>query len=310
VDDTAETISAQDTRRADDEADATRPSELGTAEPRAARRLGGRMDEVRQTFSLVLFCGVVFCIGCSSSTPVSPSPPSTPVVSTPTPSTVTLTGRVSATNGGHPLSGLTASLGTATTTTDESGGFSLNVSPSQNIALQLTASAIVPRTLLVAAGATRAVSVDAITLSGGFDLDFYRAFVRNNHDAPGQLQPLRRWTRAPLVYVRTIDETGAPIDAVTLRTVIDAVWSVGSSWTGGQFGIADVPSGTATHQGETGWITVKWLNPVVPNICGRADVGREGGVVELNPLEGGGCPCNGSKIKPGTVRHELGHAFG
>jgi hypothetical protein len=51
--------------------------------------------------------------------------------------------------------------------------------------------------------------------AGGFDLKFYWQFVRNGLDSTA-LQPIRRWTRNPSVYLRTVDEAGAPIDAETL----------------------------------------------------------------------------------------------
>jgi len=153
------------------------------------------------------------------------------------------------------------------------------------------------------------VSLDAIALGGGFDLEFYRKFVRNSFDTPNAIQPLRRLTHAPLVYVRTVDDTGQPIDAVTLRTTIDAVWSIGSMWTGGAFGIADVPRGTEDHAGEAGWLTIRWTNLSADNHCGLADIGQDGGVIQLS-RETIGCGCNGSKMRPRTVRHELGHAFG
>jgi hypothetical protein len=64
---------------------------------------------------------------------------------------------------------------------------------------------IVPRSLLVAIGSTRAVAVDAIGVSGAnpFNLNFYRQLVRNAFDAPEKLEPLRRWTTAPQIYLKT-----------------------------------------------------------------------------------------------------------
>jgi hypothetical protein len=105
-----------------------------------------------------------------------------------------------------------------------------------------------------------------------------------------------------------VDENGQPITAATIKTAIDAVWSVGSLWTGGQFGIADVPSGTADHTGEPGWLTIKWRDLSAQNSCGTSNIGIDGGFIELGTAAN--CACNGSNVAPSTVRHELGHAFG
>jgi hypothetical protein len=69
--------------------------------------------------------------------------------------------------------------------------------------------------------------------------------------------------------------------------------------------------GAETREGVSGWITVKWANPVVPEaICARAQVAVNGGWIEFNHLRGAGCGCRGSRIGTKTARHELGHAMG
>ncbi len=236
------------------------------------------------------------CSGKSSPT----APPSVPM-----PSTVTFSGRLTATNGGQALSEQAVAFASQTGITDASGRFSLAVHPT-TAALVFSGTGIVTRSLTFNVGMPRDVSADAILMDGQFDQAFYRSFVRNAYATPDQLQPLRRLTRAPIVYVQTVDEAGRPIDATTLRTVIDAVWSVGSMWTGGQFGIQDVLSGTEDHTGQAGYLTVKWAP--LNNLCGQSNVGLDGGVITLDTTAT--CGCNGSRMRPRTVRHELGHAFG
>jgi hypothetical protein len=215
-----------------------------------------------------------------------------------------LTGTVTATNGGQTLAGLTVTGGGASTSTSASGSFAL---PFAGASMRLDlAGAIVPRVVYRSSPAT----VDAIVLGAGFDLGFYRQFVRNGFEQSGSLQPLRRWTRAPSIYIRTVDEAGVPIDAVTLNTTSAAIQDTAAIWSGGSFGVAGVTLGTETREGQSGWITVKWP-AVVPadNFCGRAPVGQDGGYIELD-YKTPGCSCNGSQIRPRTVRHELGHALG
>lgn len=145
-----------------------------------------------------------------------------------------------------------------------------------------------------------------------FDLTFWNEFVHNSFDAPTVPQPLRRLTAAPMLYLKTIDEAGQPIDALTLQTVEDAMRAVAPTWGGSQFGLAGVARGTATMEGVSGWLTVKWPNPSAGNFCGLSQIGTDGGWIELNYLrQEVRCGCNnGARIPPRIVKHELGHAFG
>lgn len=143
-----------------------------------------------------------------------------------------------------------------------------------------------------------------------FSQAFWNQFVHNGLDAPSALQPLRRFTSAPSLYIRTVDEAGNVIDFATLNTVQTAMRDVAATWGGGQFGLAGIDQGTGTREGQAGWITVKWPNPSAGDICGRAQVAVDGGWIELNYLHGGTCSCGASKIRPRTAKHELGHAFG
>lgn len=143
-----------------------------------------------------------------------------------------------------------------------------------------------------------------------FNQTFWNEFVHNGFEAPPGTAPLRRLTSSPHLYIRTVDEAGIPIDALTLQTVEDAVRVIAPTWGGGVITVAGIERGTSTHEGQAGWITVKWPNPSAGVLCGRSPVGEDGGAIELNYLYGGTCACNGSKIRPRTVYHELGHAFG
>jgi hypothetical protein len=73
--------------------------------------------------------------------------------------------------------------------------------------------------------------------------------------------------------------------------------------------LAGVARGTETREGQSGWVTVKWLAPEAGAFCGMAPVGMTGGWIAFNYLRAS-CACAGARIGVRTARHELGHAFG
>jgi hypothetical protein len=140
-----------------------------------------------------------------------------------------------------------------------------------------------------------------------FDLTFYRQFVHNSLEATaGKLEPLRRQTMPPRIYLRTVDNSGAPIDAFTLTQTANALESTAGSLTG-VFGLTGLERGTETRRGQPGWITVEWSQFIDPLACGRAAVG--GDLITLYPKSP--CRCSGGPaVSLSTVKHELGHALG
>jgi len=144
-----------------------------------------------------------------------------------------------------------------------------------------------------------------------FDQSFWNQFVHNGFEQPGALQPLRRLTAAPRLYLKTVDEAGNVIDFATLNTVQTAMREVAATWGGGVFGLAGIEQGTGTRDGQAGWLTVKWPNPSAGALCGRAQIGTDGGWIELNYLRADAtCGCGASRMRTGTAKHELGHSFG
>jgi hypothetical protein len=250
-------------------------------------------------------------IACGEAPPTSPGPSATP---TPSSSQITITGHVTATNGGQPLADLTVDFsGTPAGTTDSDGVFRWTTTPAGVRILNLTGGSIVARSVAVDANRTRDLAIDAIASGGGFDFGFYRQLVRNGFEEPAVLQPLRRWTRDVSFYLRTIDENGAAVDERTLanteRTLVESV----PAWTGGTL-TATVTRGTESREGQSGWITVRWpaILPVASlTFCGRAQVAVDGGWIELQRDTQRRCGCNGvADVRPRTVRHEVGHAMG
>jgi hypothetical protein len=256
----------------------------------------------------------VLCSACAGkSSPTAPSTSTTTTTVPAIPTTITLTGHVTATNGGQSLAGVQAVLGASSSLTDGTGEFRAELLPTASLRLALTGSGIVPRTLTVATAASRAIAVNAIALGGSFDLAFYRQLVRNGFEAPATLQPLRRWTRTPAFYLKTEDEAGRVIDAYTLAQVEATVRDAVPQWTAGLLGIPVVERGTASREGQSGWITIKFPAEVA-TYCGRAQIAVDGGWIELNahiaPSANGACRVPGADVVPGTVRHEIGHALG
>jgi matrixin len=217
---------------------------------------------------------------------------------------------LTATNGGQPLSGVSVTAGTFSAVTDGSGAAMYQALPATKVGLSLSGAGIVPRTLIVGATTSRDVAIDAISTTG-FDLAFYRQLVRNTFDQPGVMQPLRRWTQPPLIYMKTVEEGGRAIDPRSLDIAAGIIINSTSAWTGGRFGVAGLEQGTADRIGVAGWLTVRWsARPAdaPPNRCGLADIAVSGGRIDLyTDLN---CRCGGSLTAPSIIAHELGHAMG
>lgn len=249
----------------------------------------------------------VFVSGCGGSSPSQPSPqPPTPQPPAPVP--LTLSGTVRATNGGQPLSGVTVEAGTTTGTTDGEGRYSMNL-PAGTAGGKFTINGpgLLARTGFFSGSSSRTLDLEAFSHSG-FDHAYFRAIARNGFESPGALQPLRRWTRAPMIYVRTIDDTGRAILPEVLQQVITIASSVVPQYTGGRFGVAGIEQGTETRLGQPGWITIEWTRDA-SQFCGLAHIALEGGRIALT-YDQPGCSCGSQKIRARTVKHEFGHAMG
>lgn len=258
---------------------------------------------------------VAVAAACGGSSPSAPSTPVPPLSTTPVapavPAPLALTGHVVDTVTGQPLPGVAMTIGSASTTSDAAGAFRVEFPGAiagMAAWVSLSSPSIVMRWARVSVG-TRDITLDAIVPGNGFDLSYYRELARDGYELPNALQPIERWTKAPHVYLKTVDEAGRPIEAATLEPVAAALVDDAAAWTGGRFGIADVERGTDTREGVSGWITVKWPAAPDPTLCGRAEVATDGGWIELYYLTHG-CSCLDSRIAPGIVRHELGHAMG
>ena len=271
------------------------------------------MRTMQATTQVTRYIAALFVVGLIATFIASASPaassPATRTRTRPSPTAVTVTGHVQATNGTRALANLSVAIDDQTTSTDADGTFSARLPPASPMRLRLTGG-IVPRELSVAAGAAGDVEVDAIPLSSGFDLAFYRQLVRNGFDAPAHLEALRRWKIDPRIYLRTVDDAGTAIDEKTLDSTEATIRETIPLWTAGTFKAALIERGTDERVGWDAWITVRWPSVAGPaGICGSADVGRPGGEIRLYYKSNCSCP-SGPQVRPRTVRHEVGHAMG
>ena len=246
--------------------------------------------------------------GCGGSAPTQPGPTPAPPAAPPAPTGTTLSGTLTATNGGQPIAGATVSSAAVSSVTDASGRYSLTF-PAGVIATQFSVSGagLITHNGFLSNGGSRSLDLDAFRLDA-FDQVYFRAIVRNGFEQPATLQPVRRWTRAPMIYIRTIDDTGRAILPEVLQQVASIANSVFPLYSRGRFGVAGIEFGTDTRLNQAGWITVDWTRDA-SEFCGQATVGREGGFVTLT-YDQPGCSCGSQKIRPRTVKHEFGHAMG
>jgi len=265
------------------------------------------------TFSVsaVKRAGMLFALvaaGCGGS-PVEPdrtptAPPAPPFV----PAGPTLTGTLTATNGGLAIGGATVSSAAISSVTDGSGRYSLTFPVGAIVSrFAITGPGLITHNGFFSNSGSRTVHLDAFT-EDNFDQAYFRAIARNGFEQPGSLQPLRRWTRAPMLYIRTIDDTGRAILPEVLEQVATIATNVIPLYSRGGFGVASIEYGPDTRINQAGWITVDWTRDA-SQFCGFASVGREGGGVTLT-YDQPGCSCGSQKIRPRTVKHELGHSMG
>lgn len=262
------------------------------------------MHSVRKSAGLGLLVAAVACGSGTKSPPPTPSSPSPPPPSPPQPTTHTISGTVTATNGGEPIAA-SLDFGVTTSASDGSGHYSVSVPvTASTLSLAISGAGLVSRRTYVSPG-TRTVDLDAIRDGDGFDLTFYRRLVRNGFEAPTALEPLRRWTRSPQIHLQTT----TLVDSKTVDLVEQLAREMIPRWTDNRLSVATVERGPNSRFGQSGWLSIGWS--VALFACGEATlgVGAESAEITLFPRTSG-CACNGYGIAPRTIKHELGHALG
>jgi hypothetical protein len=211
--------------------------------------------------SMVLTCTLVSA-SCGAGTPKE--------LVAPTPTIVTVTGTVTATNGGGPLAGLRVASEAVSATTDANGAFALKLTANADHRIDITGDGIIPRAVW-SRGATATLDAIRIDPALGLDLTYYQQLVHNGLDGgPVVSQSLRRWIQSPRLYVRTVDEASQPVDQKLVDFTVGIIRDMVPQWSDGHFSLAEVLQGTDTRVGTAGWLTIIWPNPKEQgNVCGR-----------------------------------------
>jgi hypothetical protein len=216
----------------------------------------------------------VACGGDSSRTSVTPNP----LAPTPGPSGITIAGTITDT-----ITGATV------------GRFSQ------------TAASFPSRVTVSAAGyVTRETTVRSATPTvdlfpeGGFDLAFYRQFLRNDFQRGADpMQPLWVLNDAPSFYLEVEGANG--VSAQVAERLQDVARRTVPALTGGRFQVTRWETGPTPRAPQAGWIVIERAD-LGPTICGQALVGAVNGRIWLHSDN----VCN----LEGVLAHEIGHALG
>jgi hypothetical protein len=266
---------------------------------------------LKQVAAVALAAGLTACGGGSGSG--SNQPPGPPTG--PSASTWVLSGTVVDTASGAPVGGASLDFGAqGTVTANGSGNWELRgtTSPGARLAVRVSAAGYVTRETSITwqSGGRTGVNVDVIAERAPFTLQFYREFVRNGMEEPGNLQPLRRWTANPNFYVNTFNpKTGKPLEPFEIDLVLRALREAVPQLTGGMLSAGNIEVASETRALQQGVISVKFEYDTSADYCGWARVGANPGEMAIN-YDRCAAVCGSLKVTPETIAHEVGHAMG
>ena len=216
---------------------------------------------------------------------------------------------------GAPIDGATLSFATSGTTvalTTSGGGVWEAAEPSLpgDVIFEVSAPGYVTRrTHLSSVSSNGEIRVDLIRESAPFALDFYRQLIRNQHDAPGNLQALRRWTRNPNFYVNTTNpRQGGELSSAERDAIRNIIHGSVRQMSGGQLSAGTIEFGAGPRAEKAGLITVTFVDDQANQYCGWSRVGNDPGAITINLAGHCDTPCG--TLSPRTVAHEVGHALG
>ena len=217
----------------------------------------------------------VACSGGSTPTSPSPQPAPAPVPAPIAPSTITVTAALTNTVSG-------AVIGSHVQT--------VNSLPAQ---LTVSQAGYVTRQTWVLSAEPR---IDLFP-EAGFDLGFYRQFLRGGMD--GRSDPLRVLRQSPSIYMEVEGTKG--LSAATAATLERVARRIIPELTGGRLQLLNWETGPAPRPRQPGWIVVERQDEA--GLCGKALIGASAGQIFMG---GDSTTCNAGAV----FAHELGHALG
>lgn len=235
---------------------------------------------------------------------------------TPTPATWSLGGSVTDVITGQAVSGATLAFsGHSSVTTDASGRWTLQgqgtAPASTTLPVTATASGFLARQTRVEWKAGRTdVALTLIPDKAPFSLSLYRELIRNGLEAPGSLEPLRRWTTNPGFYLNALNPaTNARLLDPEIAIIEQTIRSVVPHVTGGLLNVATFEVGNGPRAAQANVINIDIIFDPASEFCGRAQVGSNPGLITLNydRCRNSACP---ETFSSSVVAHELGHALG
>lgn len=250
---------------------------------------------------------VAALLGCGGS-PQAPTPPPPPPPAAAQPWSVS--GRVTATFAGGPISNAHVEAFITSATSDGDGRFTLTApaAPSGNQAITVTAAGYRPRETVIRVPRTSDLIVDLMPTAAPFSEAFFNELARDALDSPGVEYPLFRWPSALKFYLKTMDENGRPLSADVLALVRRGIRDGVHYYTAGTYE-AVIEEGSETLPERVGYVNVI-PRQVIPegDFCGYASsVGANPMTIQLRIDR---CGCGSIKIPIDIVIHEIGHAVG
>lgn len=248
---------------------------------------------------------LALAVAACGGSPATPTPP--------TPREWTLAGSLVDVITNDPVRGATISFaGHSPVTTSDNGGWSLRGTGTSDS--RLTASIEAPGYLKRETGISWSLSgrtgirLDVIPERAPFSLAYFRALVRNGHEKPESLEPLRRWTKTPNFYVTaTNPRTGEPLTAAEIDTIERVIREAVPQLTAGRFPAGAIEFGSEARERRTDVINIAFVYEPSGDYCGNARVGANPGEITMN-YERCLTPCG--RFPPETLAHEVGHAMG
>lgn len=228
-----------------------------------------KLPRLFKTFGLALYFAA-----CNS---VPPTDPTTAPLS----GSGTLSGEVSWSVDGGPVSGAHVDLEGVVGRTDSQGTVVLSgVYTDGPGRITITGNGILSRETRVQASPARsAVRLDVIP--AGF-ATFYRYIARDNRDLPLVLKPTARWTTNPSFYIKTtLEDVTDDVPPEIISDVVRVLTNSVPELTAGEYVALTVQTGRETRPSTDGWINLTFRRTVPGGILGQTFAGANPGRMEV-----------------------------